>query len=692
MKRRTKIFISAFAAAAVTLQGFFPALNVLPAYAAPQGTDKFAEDFDAAAEVPDGLFGELKNCSEYKVITEDFNNYLYISKDETKPAAASAGRGFEGVFEAENGYAVEFSASFTVAKSKVLRLLDENEDEILKMEFGKASGNSLQDGAVDLPDNTDGEFHSYKIVVNPSGTAELYYDGAKLEGDFSAYGSADMKALRFMIAGGRGENSICLDNIAVYALNDPVTAAPVISVDRENNKIELTAEENSKIYYTTDRSYPTENSRLYIGKIDITDGMYIRAAAFSESGSKSFGVYGGPYSYYIKPEEPIEPQLDDGMYIEDFENRDEVSDFLTRPGYVFDADYGLSAKRKIVKENNNKYAVISRSLSGIDTDAWLQHTFPEGETYEGSYVFEFSAKQTAARPKLLRFSSSAGDAYYFDLSFGSRDSGTVGGKAVELPNNLDGKFHDYKLVIHESGEAEFYYDGEKADGKFSIAADKVLKKYRFSLGGRETEGEQNELSIDNICVSRFSAPFPSMPQFSVKSGEVEYNSEIELSADEDCAIFYTLDGSYPEFIPENKYRAPIVIDSADMYIKAVAVRENGNYSACAIGGAYTPINENGIVRLTENPFRAGSAGAVDGAYVDLCSLEDGLEITLVLALYKGDKLLGGIKTQEYTLSKGVNPNLTVSADREESADIARLYIWNRNSGDFKPLTDCWELK
>lgn len=357
---------------------------------------------------------------------------------------------------------------------------------------------------------------------------------------------------------------------------------------------------------------------------------------------------------------------------------------------VFDADFGMCESRNIISENGNLAVEVVKILSSSPTGAWVQHTFDDDDVIQGGMCIEFSVKQTVDRSKNVNFYNNTSGTQFLSFVFGKNGTGSINGTTVSLPNNLDGEYHHYKFQINDSGSIMFWYDNTLVDGNFTVKSTALLKRYRFNLGGTETEGENNSFIIDNICAYPLTNPIPSMPFSGSKAGEYEYNSEIVLTAENDCTIYYTTDGTYPAFTNDCKYTGPLKLDSVNLMIRAVAVRDDGKYSACAFFGPFNPINENGLVLLTKSPFDHTDPAKITGANLEIMCMKESMEINLILCLYEGEKLIkDAIEICPYMLSYGLNTiDITIAAN--EKADSAVLYLWNKNDASFAPLTQYWQ--
>lgn len=71
--------------------------------------------------------------------------------------------------------------------------------------------------------------------------------------------------------------------------------------------------------------------------------------------------------------------------------------------------------------------------------------------------------------------------------------------------------------------------------------------------------------------------FPDEPEFSVDSGEYSAPFHVTISAEPDCTIHYTMDGSDPDHL-SSVYRGPVYIPSGFTVLRAVSMNEEGDMS------------------------------------------------------------------------------------------------------------------
>lgn len=643
----------------------------------------------------DGMFdANWGLISQKEIIDETANKAVRIVREpNSNPTAAYLQHTFTGEDIIDGAVGFEFSAKQTVSYAKSFRLYN-SETAFLKFDFGTENTGSINGAAVSLNGNTDGEYHHYKFIISESGQIEFYYDGKRVVGSFSATSSVSVnKYWLFMNGNAATRNDVTLDNIMVYEAASPIPALPEITVGNDG-KVSIKSDSNTKIYYTLNCEYPTiTNENLYSEPLTVENGQYVRAIAVNGANTVSAAAWRGPFPIDPDPEpdpdepsgEIITPVMGEKMYLMDFEN-EAVGAVPAGGGGLFDSDWGLINEREIINEGANKAIKISRTQSDLATAAYLKHTFPADKIISGALTFEFSARQTEDFSKNIRLYNEAGTAF-LNFEFGKKNSGSVNGTSVTLENNLDGKYHHYRLTVSGDGIIKLYYDGAQQGGSFSAADTVEVKRYQLFVNGNQTV--LNSVIIDNITLYEESDPIPQMPAFSIEAGTYPYNTEIALLAEEGAEIYYSTNGSYPILSENHKYTEPIKMNKADMYIRAVAVNENKNVSACAWSGAYIPKNENGIIRLTDVPFGAARPSETDSAAAEIYCLEGGRKITLVLALYKGEKLLN-ISMENYTLASGIN-NISCRVERNSAADKARLCIWSPLDEDFAPLTDEWVL-
>lgn len=110
---------------------------------------------------------------------------------------------------------------------------------------------------------------------------------------------------------------------------------------------------------------------------------------------------------------------------------------------------------------------------------------------------------------------------------------------------------------------------ERAYGKL-IAIYKAREEY-------DSINEILLLSENTAIRTAYQSYLAASPRFSYEEGDYDKAVPLKLSSDTIGRIYYTTDGSEPDN-SSSLYTAPILIDSPDTVIKAVAVNEYGIYS------------------------------------------------------------------------------------------------------------------
>lgn len=151
-------------------------------------------------------------------------------------------------------------------------------------------------------------------------------------------------------------------------------------------------------------------------------------------------------------------------------------------------------------------------------------------------------------------------------------------KPGELQVSLEpGTYTDYQSVEITSGDdSTIYYtiDGSVPSEDSPIYTSPVdldegttvIRAFAINESGTVGNMKEWEYTLD--------LPIPSEVSFSMESGVYNDLIEIELNADEDAEIFYTIDGTEPNE-GSSVYMTPIVVNNEIVTIKAVAVNSYG---------------------------------------------------------------------------------------------------------------------
>lgn len=113
-------------------------------------------------------------------------------------------------------------------------------------------------------------------------------------------------------------------------------------------------------------------------------------------------------------------------------------------------------------------------------------------------------------------------------------------------------------------------DSQIFNGPIKIGEGKTVVRAVFI----RSDGMQSE-EADGTYQVEFD--YPEEPVFSVGSGEYQGSFSVIITAEPDCTIYYTMDGSDPDQ-NSSVYRSPVVIPSGLTVLRAVSVDEEGGMS------------------------------------------------------------------------------------------------------------------
>lgn len=201
---------------------------------------------------------------------------------------------------------------------------------------------------------------------------------------------------------------------------------------------------------------------------------------------------------------------------------------------------------------------------------------------------------------------------YYDRAVEYMEKGDVDAAQKELEECLD---FDETYTRARNMLADIYIDG----GKYS-EAEELLKK-SIELSPRSTDAYleyikvlavQNKFEavfdfINNITSSymnmKILEKLPSSPSVSPSPGNYDAEIKIELSADENCKIYYTTDGSTPDFSSNVYDGTPITLSKNSMNIRAVSANENG-YISNEFNSVFSVYNSNTEYKFTDEKVEA----------------------------------------------------------------------------------------
>ena len=113
-------------------------------------------------------------------------------------------------------------------------------------------------------------------------------------------------------------------------------------------------------------------------------------------------------------------------------------------------------------------------------------------------------------------------------------------------------------------------DSQIFNGPIEIGEGKTVVRAVFI----RNDGMQSE-EADGTYLVEFD--YPEEPVFSVESGEYQGSFSVIITAEPDCTIYYTMDGSDPDQ-SSSVYRGPVFIPSGLTVLRAVSVDEEGGMS------------------------------------------------------------------------------------------------------------------
>lgn len=151
------------------------------------------------------------------------------------------------------------------------------------------------------------------------------------------------------------------------------------------------------------------------------------------------------------------------------------------------------------------------------------------------------------------------------------------------------------LTVGMNGEHNQRISGTSAAAAFAAAACADVLSYQPQLSAEQVsrylqfncrnvgESERSGKGILNLKDFVFAEEIGAVPQFSMKAGTYSAPIELELTAEENAEIYYTLDGSVPREGNRILYTAPLELEQTT-YVYAISMKD-GQSSGCA-GGLY----------------------------------------------------------------------------------------------------------
>lgn len=134
----------------------------------------------------------------------------------------------------------------------------------------------------------------------------------------------------------------------------------------------------------------------------------------------------------------------------------------------------------------------------------------------------------------------------------------------------------YYRVKEYDKAAEYLFQALEQDSDNKMIYTYLLDSY-VMLNDNESIIELKAMAPNDDIASIFSEYIISPPTFSEDGGDFEGEVNLVITCDDDCQVFYTLDGKNPT-ISGKRYTRPIEISEGTTEVKAVAQNEKGEYS------------------------------------------------------------------------------------------------------------------
>ena len=404
----------------------------------------------------------------------------------------------------------------------------------------------------------------------------------------------------------------------------PPYATPVEGTVSINTQVTLASlDENAQIYYTLDGSEPTiQNARLYTAPVLLTQDTVIKAICVVN------GVSSTPrtFTYYVAPEltaptpsiasgavvtsgtivrltaqngsiiyyttDGSNPKQDGAMSGSTVSIMGKAGDTVTVNAYAKGSNfsdspvatyvYMISNYENGVKVNPEPGSKVKQgdtiSLDTDVTDGIIYYATagesPLGGGKRGNQVTvgnpgideKFTLKVTVV-PEGAEFTNSIATFIYEYMDLPAAPKASIPSGAVLLEKQMI-------MLTAEEGDIYYTLDGSTPDEQSDIYTEPIEV-------GSEMTIEAVAISAEGACseVAEFAYTFAeqtAVPQFSLKSGEVNAGETLTIrSKTEGAAIYYTTDGQVPD-LNNNKnlylYSGAITL-TKPVNIKAVAVKD-----------------------------------------------------------------------------------------------------------------------
>ena len=429
-----------------------------------------------------------------------------------------------------------------------------------------SGGGQIANGTVTLPDAQWGE---YELTIL-GGTAET----------------------KIMFASDpSGDNRFFLDEVAVVATGSStvVVAAPVIEGEEEFDgkaTVTITAEDGATIYYTTDGTEPTEQSKEYTAPFDVTEATTVKAIAVKDGQASQVAT---------KEFRPIEYMTIAG--INDFTKNQaglNVKFTEAKVTYVDGKDiYLREGDMAVMLYNTNLEMPVNATVSGT--------VKMDYKNYRGIHELVDNAETTADKLTITPSDVPAEPtpATIEELLAMEHICDYVLLSKVTITSEQSDKYTNY--YANADGQKVQLYGNDDAVKDYAGNG----KEYNLTAVFNATYNGAAE--VQPIAATPYVAPGELAAPVIDGPAEFEGKATVTITAEEGATIYYTTDGSEPTK-ESQEYTAPFDV-TATTTVKAIAVKD----------GQTSPVAEK---TLTAVEFSTETIASLNGltankAYVNL---------------------------------------------------------------------------
>lgn len=428
--------------------------------------------------------------------------------------------------------------------------------------------------------------------------------------NLDSYKDIDLTKVKSVFIGQWNRESYLIDDVYftdVLASELTLKASKASGTYNDAFEVQLSADENQKIYYTTDGSQPTLNSKVYSGAIQINDDMVIKAIVADNNNISQ--VYEYVYKINHEDNSNYTPVL-----VQTFENQSQVQAADNAEVEITTDDQNSGKKSlKYIKKTSEGTSKTNGSVKiyfdhAVDVEDLKYLIFYTKDT-QGSNTMQISLIDSNGNESsydwcnvktvknqwsqyYVRLSSvkgidkskvagirigqwNTGTYYVDDIYFENFLSNDIPSTVPEKPvSNVDSgyKFKDQlKVSLKNDSSAPMYYtldgsdptkDSQEYKNQITINDTTTLKVVSYA-NGQYSDVVELKYVKDKDVLSDVIA--------SKSEGKYAKAIDVELFADGED-IYYTLDGSTPTKSSE-KYSKAIHIEKTTT-LKAVSMRGN----------------------------------------------------------------------------------------------------------------------